>query len=83
RNECAVDNGGCSHECRNTVGSFMCCCPPGQRLMTDKVTCQDVNECENHNGGCSHRCVNTQGSYECRCEPHQRLLPDNRTCIGE
>ncbi|KAK8374656.1 hypothetical protein O3P69_011708 [Scylla paramamosain] len=29
RDECQVNNGGCEHSCKNTVGSFMCCCSPG------------------------------------------------------
>ncbi|XP_050713291.1 multiple epidermal growth factor-like domains protein 6 [Eriocheir sinensis] len=82
RDECQVNNGGCEHSCKNTVGYFMCCCSPGYRLRHDGKSCQDVNECELHNGGCSHECANTVGSYRCLCGPGSRLLPDGRTCVG-
>ncbi|XP_063863050.1 multiple epidermal growth factor-like domains protein 6 isoform X9 [Scylla paramamosain] len=82
RDECQVNNGGCEHSCKNTVGSFMCCCSPGYRLRRDGRTCQDVNECEFHNGGCSHECANTVGSYRSLCGPGSRLMPDGRTCVA-
>ncbi|XP_063889709.1 multiple epidermal growth factor-like domains protein 6 [Scylla paramamosain] len=41
RDECQVNNGGCEHSCKNTVGSFMCCCSLGDRLRRDGRTCQD------------------------------------------
>ncbi|XP_042214917.1 multiple epidermal growth factor-like domains protein 6, partial [Homarus americanus] len=81
RDECAQDNGGCEQECRNTLGSYVCCCSQGYKLLPNKKSCQEVNECDDHNGGCSHTCVNTVGSYECRCQPGHRLLPDGRTCL--
>merc|ERR1739838_1182091 len=31
--ECAIDNGGCSDECTNTIGSFVCLCPEGESLV--------------------------------------------------
>jgi hypothetical protein len=31
-NECVTNNGGCSHYCHNTIGSFYCSCPPGMIL---------------------------------------------------
>lgn len=39
-NECLVNNGGCDHFCRNTVGSFECGCRKGYKLLTDERTCQ-------------------------------------------
>ena len=39
-NECLVNNGGCDHFCRNTVGSFECSCRKGYKLLTDERTCQ-------------------------------------------
>ncbi|KAK7915695.1 hypothetical protein WMY93_011456 [Mugilogobius chulae] len=40
-NECEETNGGCEALCCNTIGSFYCRCPPGQRLHEDGKTCQD------------------------------------------
>ena len=31
--ECATDNGGCTHNCVNSVGSHTCTCDPGYDLM--------------------------------------------------
>ncbi|KAJ7381612.1 Multiple epidermal growth factor-like domains protein 6, partial [Desmophyllum pertusum] len=40
-NECAVSNGGCSHKCVNTAGSYKCECPdPGLSLSSDGRKCQ-------------------------------------------
>lgn len=38
-NECLVQRGGCSHGCRNTVGSYICTCPLYHRLASDRRTC--------------------------------------------
>ncbi|CAH3173407.1 unnamed protein product [Porites lobata] len=38
--ECAKDNGGCSHKCKNTEGSFVCSCPdPELNLAPNRRTC--------------------------------------------
>ena len=37
--ECAEDNGGCSHTCTNTGGSFKCSCPDGYLLLDDEKNC--------------------------------------------
>lgn len=39
-NECEETNGGCEALCCNTIGSFYCRCPPGQKLNEDGKTCQ-------------------------------------------
>ncbi|XP_063863020.1 multiple epidermal growth factor-like domains protein 6 isoform X3 [Scylla paramamosain] len=44
-NECEFHNGGCSHECANTVGSYRCLCGPGSRLMPDGRTCVASPSC--------------------------------------
>ncbi|KAJ7382013.1 hypothetical protein OS493_037656 [Desmophyllum pertusum] len=81
-NECAVSNGGCSHKCVNTAGSYKCECPDqGLSLSSDGRKCQDINECAVSNGGCSHKCVNTAGSYKCECpDPGLKLSSDGRKC---
>ena len=38
--ECAEGTAGCSHRCKNTVGSFQCLCPAGRiALEDDQETC--------------------------------------------
>lgn len=39
-NECVKDNGGCSHNCINTLGQAFCSCPDGMELSSDWKTCQ-------------------------------------------
>ena len=38
-NECEDDNGGCSHQCINSKGSYECACWPGHNLLEDKKMC--------------------------------------------
>ena len=38
-NECATNNGGCSHTCINTIGSFVCSCMAGYTLGADSRSC--------------------------------------------
>merc|ERR1739838_58191 len=45
-NECVIrDNGGCSHVCENTRGSYICSCPDGFVLSReDRRTCEEVTD---------------------------------------
>ena len=38
-NECGDDNGGCSHECVNMLGTHRCECPTGYSLLPNKRDC--------------------------------------------
>lgn len=44
--ECAVNNGGCAHECQNTIGSYVCSCHNGYILHENGFDCKE--------GGCKH-----------------------------
>ena len=39
-NECLSDNGGCHHNCHNSVGSYSCSCNNGYQLNSDGHTCE-------------------------------------------
>ena len=40
-NECLVNNGGCSHNCTNTVGSYYCVCATGYLLQPNMHDCRE------------------------------------------
>ena len=41
-NECSINNGGCSQECSNTIGSYQCTCQDGFTLQADGHTCEGM-----------------------------------------
>ncbi|XP_078573326.1 uncharacterized protein LOC144860112 [Branchiostoma floridae x Branchiostoma japonicum] len=67
--ECAIDNGNCTHLCVDTPGSFYCTCPQGMVLDKDMCTCLDVDECTENLARCSVNayCNNTSPGYDCIC----------------
>ncbi|VDL65192.1 unnamed protein product [Nippostrongylus brasiliensis] len=67
-NECIADNGGCHHDCVNTIGTFYCRCWTGFELEENGKHCKDIDECSISNGGCSHRCVNSPDSNSCAAD---------------
>jgi len=38
-NECSDSNGGCQHNCTNTIGSYYCSCDAGYSLDQDGHSC--------------------------------------------
>ena len=39
KDECSVNNGGCSHSCVNTDGGYTCACPEGYTLAENRTHC--------------------------------------------
>ncbi|CAH1271562.1 FBN3 [Branchiostoma lanceolatum] len=75
--ECNYNNGGCAHNCVNSIGSYHCTCRAGYQL-SGTHDCNDVNECARQNGDCDHYCVNTEGSYHCTCQLGYQLSGTTR-----
>ncbi|KAI1899687.1 hypothetical protein AGOR_G00064340 [Albula goreensis] len=80
-NECNRKNGGCDHECNNTMGSYRCSCQPGYTLV-ERHKCEDVDECVEVPGICgTARCANSVGSYECLCEDGYMYDNVSKSCL--
>ena len=41
-NECALNTGGCAHNCINTIGSYRCSCKTGYNLATNRHSCEGI-----------------------------------------
>ena len=70
RDECAVENGGCQHICKNTIGSFECHCHNGFTLHENKMDCKE--------GGCQHEITNPKGEISSPNWPD--FYPSRKDC---
>ncbi|XP_070554253.1 sushi, von Willebrand factor type A, EGF and pentraxin domain-containing protein 1-like [Ptychodera flava] len=67
-NECRHDNGGCSHLCHNSKGSYSCACPADRALLADSKTCQEISYCVYKDELYTAEELWNDGCSECRCE---------------
>lgn len=68
--ECAEGIDGCTYQCRNTIGSYECDCPPGYEVAhDDHRQCVDIDECQLSVCPDHTPCINLPGTYICGCPP--------------
>jgi len=71
KDECAVNNGGCQHTCKNTVGSYQCACDNGFTLHDDKHGCKE--------GGCQFDISSHYGVISSPNYPE--YYPSRKNCV--
>lgn len=69
--ECAINNGGCQHECRNTIGSYVCSCHNGYTLHDNEHDCKE--------GGCKYEITTPNGQIFSPNYPE--MYPAKKDCI--
>uniref|UniRef100_A0AAX7TVY4 Growth arrest-specific 6 n=1 Tax=Astatotilapia calliptera TaxID=8154 RepID=A0AAX7TVY4_ASTCA len=78
--ECSRRNGGCDHECNNTVGSYHCSCRQGYTLSGHQL-CNDLNECKIAGVCGTARCENKEGGYDCLCDIGYVYDNETKSCV--
>ncbi|XP_049534973.1 tolloid-like protein 2 isoform X2 [Anopheles darlingi] len=69
--ECAVNNGGCQQECKNTIGSYLCSCRNGYTLHDNGHDCKE--------SGCKHEIFSPHGQILSPNYPD--YYPPKKDCI--
>nr|XP_046480526.1 bone morphogenetic protein 1 isoform X1 [Neodiprion pinetum] len=69
--ECASNNGGCQHECRNTIGSYQCFCHNGFTLHENGHDCKE--------GGCKYEITSSSGTITSPNYPE--YYPGRKDCV--
>uniref|UniRef100_H3ANE1 Tolloid like 1 n=1 Tax=Latimeria chalumnae TaxID=7897 RepID=H3ANE1_LATCH len=73
KDECSKENGGCQHECINTVGSYVCQCRNGFVLHENKHDCKEAK--------CEHRIHSSSGIITSPNWPDK--YPSRKECTWE
>ncbi|KAL0832534.1 hypothetical protein ABMA28_000744 [Loxostege sticticalis] len=71
--ECAENNGGCQHECHNTLGGYECACHSGFTLHPNKHDCKE--------GGCKHDVTQPHGTIISPNYPD--TYPSRKDCVWQ
>ncbi|XP_026321881.1 tolloid-like protein 1 [Hyposmocoma kahamanoa] len=71
--ECAENNGGCQHECHNTLGGYECACHSGFTLHQNKHDCKE--------GGCKHDVTQPHGTIVSPNYPN--MYPARKDCVWQ
>ncbi|XP_011344121.1 tolloid-like protein 2 isoform X2 [Ooceraea biroi] len=69
--ECANNNGGCQHECKNTIGSYQCSCHNGFTLHENGHDCKE--------GGCKYEIIAPTGTITSPNYPD--YYPGRKDCV--
>ncbi|CAH2008151.1 unnamed protein product [Acanthoscelides obtectus] len=69
--ECAVNQGGCQHECQNTFGSYVCTCHNGYTLHENGRDCKE--------GGCKYEISTPYGTIGSPNYPD--YYPSRKDCV--
>ncbi|XP_061421245.1 bone morphogenetic protein 1-like [Lethenteron reissneri] len=73
KDECSQDNGGCQHDCINTLGSYSCQCRNGFMLHENGHDCKEA--------GCEHKISSAEGVISSPNWPDK--YPNRRECTWE
>ncbi|XP_045475772.1 tolloid-like protein 1 [Harmonia axyridis] len=71
QDECSSNNGGCQHECVNTLGSYVCTCHSGFTLDENGRDCKE--------GGCKYEITIPQGGFGSPNYPDN--YPSRKDCV--
>uniref|UniRef100_T1IZH1 Sushi, von Willebrand factor type A, EGF and pentraxin domain-containing protein 1 n=1 Tax=Strigamia maritima TaxID=126957 RepID=T1IZH1_STRMM len=78
-NECFTNNGNCSHECHNTLGSYYCTCPSDFYMSDDNKTCLPTSRCNYKGSFYTSGYTWTENCETCTCD-EGRLTCKQQEC---
>ncbi|XP_074593288.1 protein tolkin-like [Brevipalpus obovatus] len=72
KDECSVNNGGCQHICKNTIGSYKCACHSGFVLHENGHDCKE--------GSCTHQIQSTSSVESIVSPNYPEPYPNRKDC---